>query len=147
MNGPPHEWTGDCGIAVSADDDCGGDPFEAQTHGQIDLRLRESIESVRENVLTTRLVVMRSGDTTATATVNYSFIPETAKTPDDFTSTPATLTFDPGETFASFDVPISQDTADEPIETFVAVLTKAPLETFTIDPALAQAIVSIIDND
>jgi hypothetical protein len=105
--------------------------------------------SVREGPsVSARLVVLRSGDTTATSTVNFGLIPETAKTPDDFT-TPATLTltFDPGETFATFEVPIINDTSDEPTETFAAVLTKAPLETFTVDPALAQAIVSIIDND
>jgi hypothetical protein len=103
--------------------------------------------SFKENGGNARLVVMRGGDTTATSTVNYTLIPETAKTPDDFgAGTPATLTFDPGETFASFEVPIVNDTNDtEGNETFAAALSKAPAETFTIDPALAQAIVTIID--
>jgi hypothetical protein len=103
--------------------------------------------SFRENVGNARLVVTRSGDTTATAVVGYTLIPETAKAPDDFTAMPGTVTFDPGETFASFEVPIINDTADEPNETFAAALTKTAADTFTIDPALAQAIVTIIDND
>lgn len=67
-------------------------------------------------------------------------------TPDrDYTPTTATVTIDPGDTSASFEVPLIDDGKDEVPETFLVEMTAVP---DGLDPGAAgRASVSIIDDD
>lgn len=67
-------------------------------------------------------------------------------TPDrDYVPMSATLTFEPGETTASFTVPVLDDAKDEVPETFLVEMTATP---DGLDPGPAgRASVSIIDDD
>lgn len=81
---------------------------------------------------------------TSTVTVNYATSGGTATSGSDFTPTSGQLTFAPGVTSQTFRVPITNDTALEPTETFNVALSSpsgATLGTTT------TATVSIIDND
>ncbi len=67
-------------------------------------------------------------------------------TPDrDYVPTSATLTFEPGDTTASFTVPLVDDAKDEVPETFLVEMVDVPAD---LDPGAAgRASVSIIDDD
>ena len=56
-------------------------------------------------------------------TVDIATADGTATAPSDYTPTSATLTFDPGVTTRTFDVPITTDDAAEPDETFTVTLS------------------------
>ncbi|MCX6046246.1 MAG: Ig-like domain-containing protein [Chloroflexi bacterium] len=61
--------------------------------------------------------VSLSHPTTATVTVDYAVNGGTATVGQDYTLAPTTLTFAPGETSKSFDLPVTNDNIDEPDET------------------------------
>jgi hypothetical protein len=111
------------------------------------VRLQPLAVSVRENAGPAKFVVVRSGDTTAAATVTLVFTPVTATETNDYTASPVTVTFAAGSRVATFEVPIIDNSTHEATETFTVAVSKVAADRFTIDPALTQAIVTILDND
>jgi large repetitive protein len=78
-----------------------------------------------------------------TVTVVYATANGTATAPADYTATSGTLTFNPGTTSLSVNVPVVGDTLDEANETFVFNLSNAVNATI----ADTQATGTITDND
>jgi hypothetical protein len=77
-------------------------------------------------------------------TVNYATANGTAGAPGDYTTIPATtLTFAPGDTTETVSVPIANDAADEPNETFLVNLSGAVNASISD----AQGIGTIVDDD
>ena len=60
-----------------------------------------------------------------TVTVAYATADDTAKQPGDYTAASGTLTFAPGETGKTVNVPIKQDALDEPDEGYTVTLSRA----------------------
>jgi hypothetical protein len=90
--------------------------------------------------------VTRTGLTTGTSTVNYATGDGTALAGQDYTATSGTLTFGPGVTSQTFDVPVLDDQVAEPFETLNLVLSNAgPLGTHVGTPG--TAVLGIADND
>ncbi len=85
-------------------------------------------------------------DVATSASTDRTSSEDLIATPDrDYTPTSATLTFEPGDTSASFDVALIDDAKDEVPETFLVEMTAVP-DGF--DPGAAgRASVSIIDDD
>ncbi len=76
-------------------------------------------------------------------TVNYATNEGSATADVDYTTSAGTLTFAPGVTAQTFDVPIASDTTDEIDESFAIVLSNAGNATFSNDTAT----VTINDDD
>jgi CSLREA domain-containing protein len=69
------------------------------------------------------IIVTRSGRTDTTVTVDYATFDGTAKSPDDYAAQTGTLTFGPGETLKSFQIPIVDDHEKEDLETVLIELS------------------------
>ncbi len=99
-----------------------------------------------------RFVVMLSKESDQAVTVNYATGDPAAASsagatsPDDYTGLNAALTFNPGETTKTVDVPISADSADEVDEALSLTLANASGGT-PIDPHRAAATATIVDDD
>ncbi|HVV37320.1 MAG TPA: Calx-beta domain-containing protein, partial [Acidimicrobiales bacterium] len=78
-------------------------------------------------------------------TVHVATADGTAKSPGDYTTGSANLTFDPGATRADFDVTVIADTLDEPNETFTATISSPNGNATLGTPATGTA--TIIDDD
>ncbi len=100
--------------------------------------------SVNEADGTVTITVLRSGPTTGTATVAYSTANGTATNPGDYTSQTGTLTFGPGVTTQSRDIPIVNDLANENTEAFTVTLSN-PVNT-QLGPDTTTT-VTILDDD
>src|SRR5262249_54072850 len=81
--------------------------------------------SVNENAIAgyASITVLRSGTTNSSVSVDYLTRPGTATAPDDYTNVTDTLTFAPGETLKTFQVPIVNDPFVEGPETVGLFLT------------------------
>ncbi len=102
------------------------------------------------------ITVTRTGDTTGTATVDYKTVDTDTFTVNcaatqgaafarcDFATSLDTLTFAPGETQKTFNIPIIDDAYVEGNETFQVVLSNPAGATLS---APATATVTIVDND
>jgi aldose sugar dehydrogenase len=88
--------------------------------------------------------VVRLGDTSGSATVDYATSDGTASERSDYTTARGTLRFAPGETQKSFDVLITDDNLVEPTESFNVTLSNPTGATTGTPSTLA---VSILDND
>ena len=88
--------------------------------------------------------VTRTGDTTAPATVRYATANGSAVHGADYTATSGTLTFAAGETSKTFQVPVTDDATEEPLENLSLVLFAAAGTGLGAAPS---ATVSIVDND
>ncbi len=84
-----------------------------------------------------------------TVTVNYADrLTGTATSATDYTAlTSGTLTFAPGDTAKTIDVTVAGDTADEPDETVVLLLSSPADATLSGDAATLDATGTITDND
>lgn len=100
--------------------------------------------SVNEAAGTRTITVNLSKVGTSTITVNYATSSGTATSGTDFTATSGTLTFAPGITSQTFDVPITNDLTLEPTESFNLTLSSPSGATLGATPT---ATVSIVDND
>ena len=101
---------------------------------------------VTEGDSSTKLAIFTVTLSTASGqTVFVNAIPTngTAKAPADYTSGGQTITFAPGETRKTFNVPVVGDTLDEDTETFY-VLLSSPVNAAI---AKGRGICMIIDND
>jgi hypothetical protein len=100
--------------------------------------------SVNEDGGSATITVQRTGDTSGSATVAFSTVSETATQGLDFSFTPGTLTFAPGQTSASFSVRIFDDMLSEGPESLILVLDRPSLG-YRRDPP--SAVLTIVDND
>lgn len=75
-----------------------------------------------EDVGTLTINVRRSGGLTGALTVEYATIDGTAVAGQDYTANSGTLTFAAGETSKTIQIPITNDTTTESLETFTVVL-------------------------
>ncbi len=91
------------------------------------------------------VTVIRSGDLSTAATVNYATSDGTAKAGSDYTATSGTLTFAPGETVQTAKIPLLDDDIIEPDETFNVTLSN-PSSNVTLG-AVKQTSILIHDND
>jgi hypothetical protein len=78
-----------------------------------------------------------------TVTVDYATADLTATAGADYTAASGTLTFNPGTTSLSFDVPLTDDTLSEASEAFLAFLSSPANATLGTDTATG----TITDND
>jgi hypothetical protein len=129
------------GVVTITDDDAGPTISIAPT----------SVTEGDTGTATATFVVSLSGVSGKEVKVNVATSDGTAKQPDDYTSTTATLTFpagDPGDPAPTqtFQVPVKSDTIDEPDETFTATLTTPVNATVAASPNNA-ATGTIKDDD
>jgi hypothetical protein len=87
--------------------------------------------------------VSLSNPSSSTVTVDYATANGTALAGDDYTATTGTISFAPGDTAATIDVPVTSDAIDEPTQTFDVTLTNP--NNATIGDGSATA--SILDDD
>ncbi|HEX8140179.1 MAG TPA: Calx-beta domain-containing protein [Pyrinomonadaceae bacterium] len=99
--------------------------------------------SLSEGTTPHNFTVTLSTATTLTVTVNYSTADGTATAGTDYTAVSGTLTFAPGETTKTINVPVINDTLDEPNETYFVNLSGASNGTI----ADGQGQGTINDND
>ena len=92
-------------------------PVSAQT-----VQLISSTFFTGEGAVNGTVGVNRSGPLTGTSTVHYSTSDGTAIAGLDYTATSGTLTFGPGVAALSFNIPITQDSINEPTEFFNVTL-------------------------
>ena len=100
--------------------------------------------SVDEEAGTALVTVILSAESGKTITVDYTTADGTATAGSDYTATSGTLTFTPGILSRSLNVAISQDTADEPSETFNVTLTNPDNASLG---APSSASITIVDDD
>lgn len=112
--------------------------------------------SFNEGTPSATLTVVRSGDVTAAAAVNYATIDDPAVIPCavrgssaysrcDYSTTVDVLQFAPGETSKTITVPLTNDGRVEDSETFQVALTDPSLGVSLGTPATTT--ITIIDND
>jgi hypothetical protein len=87
------------------------------------LRFSSPTYTVREDGGVAEITVIRVGDTSTTVSVHYATADVTAQAGADYTAVSGTLTFGPGETSKTFDVPISTDSLIEQTEGLNLVLS------------------------
>ncbi len=104
-----------------------------------------STASISEGATNVVVTVLRTGDTNATATVDYATTNLTALAGTDYDATTGTLTFDPGTNSLTITIPITDDSLVEGTETFKVGLSN-PSAGSTIG-GISVATVSILDND
>ncbi|MFN2577749.1 MAG: DUF4394 domain-containing protein [Pyrinomonadaceae bacterium] len=102
------------GIGTIIDDDPGGT-----------LQFASSIFSVNENNGTATINVTRTGSLVGTVTVDYATSNGTASAGEDYGNTAGTLSFGPGVTSRTFDVPILDDSIVEGTESVNLTLSGA----------------------
>lgn len=100
--------------------------------------------TVSEGAPVATLTVVRSGDTSATSTVDFSTVNGTATDRADYTFHFGTLTFSPGETSKTFNVLITDDGVVETDQILTATLGNP---AGSVLGALNTATLTIIDND
>ena len=103
--------------------------------------------SVNENAGQATVTVSRTGGSTGAVSVQYSIANGGSATAnDDYTPVSGTLTWTNGDASAkTFNVPIADDSLDEPVETFDFVLTNPTGGASLGNPDTTQ--LNIVDND
>jgi hypothetical protein len=91
------------------------------------------------------VTVTRAGDLSGATSVNYASADGTATAGDDYTAVSGTLTFGGGETSKTIQIPIINDSDDEPDETFTLALS-GPTGGATLG-APSAATLTINDDD
>lgn len=109
------------------------------------LRFSAAGYSVSENGGVASIVIMRSGGADGTVTVNYATSNGTATAGADYSTTTGTLTFNPGVTSRSFNIPIIDDAAYEGNE-IVNLVISSPTGGATLGSPGA-AVLTIVEND
>src|SRR3954447_25123783 len=100
--------------------------------------------SVNEAAGSATFTVTRAGGVKGSMSVNYATANGTAQAGSDYTATSGTLTFADNETSKKVTVPINNNTADEPDETFSLNLG-SPTSGATL--GTASATTTIVDDD
>jgi hypothetical protein len=101
--------------------------------------------SVSESAGTATLTVNRTGGTTGGVSVAYAVTGGSATAGTDFTATSGTLNFTHGQASRTIVVPIADDAADEPDETFTVTLSNP--QGGALITGTATSTVTIADND
>jgi hypothetical protein len=101
--------------------------------------------SVSEGAGSFEVTVVREGDSSAAANVDFATLDGRAESGSDYTSTSGTLRFEPGETAKTFHVLIADDTTTEPNETLFVILREKIEGVALAAPSVAE--LTIIDND
>ncbi len=109
------------------------------------LQLSSDSYTVQEDAGTATITVVRTGRTDWPVTVDYATGDDTATAGSDYIPTGGTLTFAPGVTSRTFEVPIIDDLLDEPDERVRLTLSSPSANTRLGSPA--EAILTIRDND
>ncbi|HJQ34712.1 MAG TPA: DUF4394 domain-containing protein [Pyrinomonadaceae bacterium] len=102
--------------------------------------------SVNEGDGVATITVKRTGSLVGTVTVNFNTFDLTAVAGRDYGNTGGTLTFGPGETTKTFDVPIIDDTITETTESLGLSLSGAT-NGATVDGSGGSASLVIFDNE
>ena len=87
------------------------------------LQFSAPVYSAAENSGSATITVLRTGDASSAATVNYATSDGTATAGSDYTATSGTLTFSPGEVLKTFSITIQNDAVNEGNETVNLTLT------------------------
>ncbi len=109
---------------------------------QLDVAEREIPEAARVKTVN----VLRLGDTSTAATVDYATADGTATERADYTTARGTLRFEPGETQKSFDVLLTDDGLAETTEGFTVNLSN-PTGPVALNTPAATVVLSILDDD
>jgi glucose/arabinose dehydrogenase len=118
--------------------------FGAVTQSSV-VQLDIADPNVGEGARVKTVGVVRLGDTSAPATVDYATSDGTASERSDYTTARGTLRFAPGESSKSFDVLITDDGLQEGSETFNVALSNPAAGAALGSPA--SAAITITDND
>jgi hypothetical protein len=123
------------------------DPFVLKIVNASPSSLRFSNErySVSEGAKSVEITVVRDGDLSAAASVDYATLDAGASGRSDYTSANGTLLFAPGEATKTFRVLITDDLTPEQTETFFVILQESVTGVALAAPMVAE--VSIVDND
>lgn len=108
------------------------------------LRFADASISVDEAAGAATLVVRRDGSTSAAASATVSVASGSASAGTDLANTRTIVSVPAGQSSASVQIPIVDDTLDEPNETFTATLSQ-PAGATLATPTTAT--VTIVDND
>src|SRR4051794_4354105 len=107
------------------------------------LSVADASTSAVLNGAAVRFTITLSAASGRAVSVALSTADDTARAPSDYTATTRRVAFKPGETTATVDVPVVQDSLDEPDETFLVNLA-APFDATIAD---GQAVGTIPDDD
>jgi hypothetical protein len=123
------------------------DPFVLKIVNSSPSSFRFSNErySVSEDGKSVEITVVRDGDLSAAASVDYATLDASASGRSDYTSAYGTLVFAPGETTKTFRVLITDNLTPEQTETFFVMLQESVTGLALAAPMVAE--VSILDND
>ncbi len=108
------------------------------------VQFSSSTYSVNENGGTANLTVTLSAASGVAASVDYATADGTATAPADYTASSGTVTFAPGQTSQTIQVPINDDTTYEGNEDFTVSLSNPMMATLGTP---STATVTIIDDD
>ncbi len=128
-------------------DDSQSDPFIlkiANTSSNV-IRFGSERLSVSEAAGSFEVTVVREGDSSAAANVDFATLNGHAQRGSDYTSANGTLQFAPGETVKTFRVLITDDTTRESNETLFVILRENVEGVALAAPSVAE--LTIIDDD
>ncbi|MCA1618462.1 MAG: PQQ-dependent sugar dehydrogenase [Acidobacteria bacterium] len=109
---------------------------------QFDVAEQEIPESAQVKTVN----VIRLGDTSTAASVDYATADGIATERSDYTTARGTLNFAPGETQKSFDILITDDGISEPAEGFTVGLSN-PTGPVALNSPGGTVVLAILDND
>ncbi|MET0626547.1 MAG: PQQ-dependent sugar dehydrogenase [Pyrinomonadaceae bacterium] len=109
---------------------------------QFDVPAREIPESAQSKTVN----VIRLGDTSTAASVDYATSDAEATERADYTTARGTLHFAPGETQKSFDILVTDDGISEPAEGFIVGLSNLT-GPVALSPTGGTLVLAIVDND
>jgi hypothetical protein len=109
-----------------------------------ELAFSSATYNIDEHGIVATITVTRTADTSGTVTVDYSTSDATATAGSDYTATNGTLTFLPGQTTATFNIPITQDIIGEESE-FVNLRLSNPTDATLA--STSAAVLTIVDDD
>jgi glucose/arabinose dehydrogenase len=119
--------------------------YSGGTSTQGSIALAQNTFSVNEGGGSASINVVRTGNSSGTASIKYRTFDGTATSPADYTgATDLTLTFAPGETSKTISIPIINDTIAEGNETFSVTIDRAEGASLG---TIRTATVTIVDND
>ncbi|HKS29654.1 MAG TPA: Calx-beta domain-containing protein [Pyrinomonadaceae bacterium] len=109
------------------------------------LQLSAANYSAQESAGNAEITVSRKNGSGGTVTVNFATANGTAVAGSDYTSVSGTLTFAPGETSKTVNIPLTDDTSREDNETINLLLSSAAGGATLGTPV--SAVLTIVDND
>jgi hypothetical protein len=114
--------------------------------GASEIQLGSAAYSAQEGAASATITVTRTGDTSGTVSVHYATRDGLAVAGVDYTASSGTLTFNPGDTSATFTVPLLDDHQLEGIET-VNLTLSGPTGGATLVDGPSRGILVIRDDN